>query len=375
MKLVSIVGARPQFIKAAPVSRAFAKHREAGRSPSITDVLVHTGQHYDYNMSQVFFDQLHIPKPHYHLGVGSGRHGEMTGAMLSKIEEVLLEETPDLVMVYGDTNSTLAGALAAAKLNIPIAHVEAGLRSFNRRMPEEINRLVADHLSSILFCPTKQAVENLGREGLVDGNEMGQMKRRVLLVGDVMYDAFLFNKELASAKSRIVGELNLIPRGYCLATIHRQENTDDSDRLGNIFSAFDTVAEDGDPVVVALHPRTKKALEENKIGNPGNPNLRIIPPVSYLDMIALEMNAKVILTDSGGVQKEAYFAGVPCVTLRDETEWVETVESGWNVVVGSDPDRIVRGVKEAELGKEMMLYGDGGASETIVHVLFSCGMK
>ena len=370
MKLVSIVGARPQFIKAAPVSRALAKHKAAGRSPSITNVLVHTGQHYDYNMSQVFFDQLEIPKPDYHLGVGSGRHGEMTGAMLIKIEEVLLEEKPDLVMVYGDTNSTLAGALASAKLNIPVAHVEAGLRSFNRRMPEEINRLVADHLSCILFCPTNQAVENLKREGVVDGTEMGLMKRLVLLVGDVMYDAFLFNKEVASAKSRIVAELNLIPGGYCLATIHRQENTDDSDRLHNIFSAFDQIAEEGNPVVIALHPRTKKALEENKIGNPRNPNLRIIPPVSYLDMIALEMNARVILTDSGGVQKEAYFAGRPCVTLRDETEWVETVEAGWNVVVGSEPEQIIRSVREGRPGQDVELYGDGRASEAIVQELF-----
>ena len=378
MKLVSVVGARPQFVKAAPVSRAIGRYNKMGRSPSIADVLVHTGQHYDYNMSQVFFDQLQIPKPDYHLGVGSGKHGEQTGAMLIKIEAVLSEENPDLVLIYGDTNSTLAGALAGAKLTIPVAHVEAGLRSFNRRMPEEINRVAADHLSSILFCPTDQAVENLGREGVVDKKMTGaktgslaegnpfELKRRVLLVGDVMYDAFLINKEVASTKSRVLEEQRLDRGGYCLATIHRQENTDDPERLGNIFYALDQLGGEGTPVVVALHPRTKKALEENNIGNTRNPNLRIIPPVSYLDMIALEMNAGVILTDSGGVQKEAYFVRVPCVTLRDETEWVETVDAGWNVLAGSDPERIMTSVRGARPGKEGSLYGDGRASEIIV---------
>ena len=360
------------------MSRAIGRYNKTGRSPSITDVLVHTGQHYDYNMSQVFFDQLDIPRPNYHLGVGSGRHGEQTATMLIRIEEVLVEEQPDLVLVYGDTNSTLAGALAAAKLNIPVVHVEAGLRSFNRRMPEEINRLAADHLSSILFCPTNQAVENLEREGVFDKNGTGarggslsegnpfELKRRVLLVGDVMYDAFLINKEVASTKSRILKEQRLNPGGYRLATIHRQENTDGSERLGNIFHALDQLAAEGSPVVVALHPRTKKALKENRIGNTGNPNLRIIPPVSYLDMISLEMNAAVILTDSGGVQKEASFVRVPCVTLREETEWVETVDAGWNVLAGSDRERIMASVVGARPGKEGSLYGDGRASETIV---------
>jgi len=383
MKLVSIVGARPQFVKAAPVSRAIARHKSMGHALSITDVLVHTGQHYDHNMSQVFFDQLQIPKPDYHLGVGSGSHGQMTGAMLIKIEEVLNKEKPDLVMVYGDTNSTLAGALAAVKLNIPVAHVEAGLRSFNRRTPEEINRLVADHLSTILFCPTNRAVENLRAEGIVDGKETEpagntphnghafELIRRVVQVGDVMYDAFLFNREVAAAKSSIIDDQGL-PRGtYYLATIHRQENTDDPDRLRNIFSAFDALATEANPLMVPLHPRTKKVLEEKRIGNFQNRNIRIIPPVSYLDMIALESHAKAILTDSGGMQKEAYFVRVPCVTFRDETEWVETVDAGWNAVVGCDPDHIIRSAREARPGKDVFLYGEGKASEAIVEILSS----
>lgn len=378
MHIVTIIGARPQFIKVAPVSRAMARHNNEGCSPRVTEILVHTGQHYDYNMSQIFFDQLEIPTPDYHLDVGSGKHGEMTGAMLMKIETLLSKEKPDLVMVYGDTNSTLAGTLAAAKLNIPVAHVEAGLRSYNRRMPEEVNRLVADHLSSILLCPTPVAVENLRNEGVVDGSELDtdprrfpfEYRRKVELTGDVMYDAFLFNKKTAAEKSTIVKDQGLIKGSYYLATIHRQENTDDPARLGAVFKALAALAAEANPIIAPLHPRTKKALEQHKIAGIQNRYIKIISPVSYMDMIALEAGARVILTDSGGMQKEAYFVRVPCVTLRNETEWVETVDAGWNRVAGTDPDRIIQFAREAQPGKGVLLYGNGRASESIIQTLF-----
>jgi len=317
MKIVTIVGARPQFIKAAAVNRAVESHNRQSRNPKITELLVHTDQSYDFNMSQIFFDQLQVRKPTYHLGVKSENHGQMTGSMLAKIETVLLKERPDWVLVYGDTNSTLAGALAAVKIHIPVAHVEAGLRSFNRRMPEEINRVLTDHISSVLFCPTKTAVKNLENEGIREG---------VFKVGDVMYDAFLFNKDRSDHKSEILSELELEPGSYCLGTVHRQENTEDPRRLLNIFAAFEALSSADCPFIILLHPRTKKALQRYKEKDRLSPHVRLLSPASYLDMIALEAHAKVILTDSGGVQKEAYFAEVPCVTLRYETEWIETLQ-------------------------------------------------
>ncbi|MGD9035581.1 MAG: UDP-N-acetylglucosamine 2-epimerase (non-hydrolyzing) [Syntrophobacterales bacterium] len=360
MKIVTIVGARPQFIKAAPVSRAIRGHNEKDRDPGITEVLVHTGQHYDHGMSQIFFDELDISEPDLNLGVGSGNHGWQTGQILVRIEEVLLEEKPDLVVVYGDTNSTLAGALAAVKLHIPVAHVEAGLRSFNRTMPEEHNRVVADHCSDLLFCPTQTAVDNLALEGITTG---------VHLVGDTMYDAVLQCAARAQKRSTVLEDLNLKPKTYLLTTIHRPYNTDIPKNLRNIFQAF---AEIGEVIIFPVHPRTSKKIAalESEVSHglvPGN--VKMIEPVGYLDMLVLEENARLILTDSGGMQKEAYFFGVPCITLRPETEWVETVESGWNVVAGADTSAVVQGYQQAINSpptNRPHLYGDGRAAEYIV---------
>lgn len=348
MKVVSIVGARPQFIKAAPVSRVLRRQH--------TEVLVHTGQHYDHNMSAVFFDELDIPEPDYNLGVGSGPHGQQTGRMLEAIEGVLLEERPNWVLVYGDTNSTLAGALAAVKLHIPVAHVEAGLRSYNRCMPEEHNRVLTDHVADLLFCPTQTAVQNLAREGITRG---------VHNVGDVMYDAVLYNGGIAEKRSVILDRLALEPRGYLLATVHRAENTEDRARLAAILQAFGTIPE---LIIFPAHPRTRLALADWELSIPAN--VRIIQPVGYLDMLMLEKRARLILTDSGGVQKEAYFFGVPCITLREETEWVETVEAGWNVVVGADAARIAAAVRDLRPSERpATVFGDGRASERMVDLI------
>jgi len=365
MKIVTIVGARPQFIKAASVSRAIKNHNLNELNDRINEIVVHTGQHYDHNMSRVFFDELKIPKPNYNLGVGSGSHGKMTGAMLSKIEEVLIEEKPDRVIVYGDTNTTLAGALVAAKLQIPVAHVEAGLRSYNRQMPEEINRVLTDHVSSLLFCPTITAVSNLQKERITKG---------VFNVGDVMFDSFLFNKELVQIKNSIVSELGLKPMGYCLGTVHREENTTNRKNLAGIFEAFKRLATSNRPFIVPLHPRTLKALSELEGYDHYSPNVRVLEPVSYLDMVSLEIHAKLILTDSGGVQKEAYFAQVPCITLRNETEWVELVDQGFNIIAGSDTESICKTfakMHERPAPFYQSLYGNGTASESIVRELCS----
>lgn len=317
MKLVTVVGARPQFIKAAPMSRALrAVHRE---------ILVHTGQHYDDNMSAVFFRELGIPEPDVHLGAGGGGHAEQTAKMLTGIERVLLDEKPDWLLIYGDTNSTLAGALAAAKVHIPIAHVEAGLRSFNRRMPEEVNRVVADHLSTLLLCPSEVAVRNLAAEGITRG---------VHVVGDVMADALLDAAQRADASDVLVRH-GLEPRRYLLATVHRAENTDDPARLAAILDAF---ADLGRTILLPLHPRTRAAIARAGLALPGN--VRACDPLGYLDMVRALRDADLVLTDSGGLQKEACWLGVPCVTLREETEWVETVESGWNRLAGADRERI-----------------------------------
>jgi len=354
MKVVSVIGARPQFIKCAPVS---CELRQVAQ-----EVLVHTGQHYDDSMSGVFFRELGLPEPDYHLAVGSGSHGHQTGEMLKKIEEVLLKEEPDVVLVYGDTNSTLAGALAAAKLHIPVAHVEAGLRSYNRKMPEEINRVLTDHLSALLLCPTGTAVENLRREGVTKG---------VHLVGDVMYDALLDGVEIARRTSTILDRLAVEPQRYILATVHRAENTDQPQRLEGIVTALVGLAKAGHRVVFPVHPRTQKQLSLHSIEL--CEGVVQIDPVSYLDMVLLESMARLILTDSGGIQKEAYWLQVPCLTLRDETEWEETVQSGWNRLVGTDPQRILRAVEEAGPGS-----GTGGswkkgeASRNVARLIGEC---
>lgn len=322
IKVVSVVGARPQFIKAAVLSRALRKEH--------TEILVHTGQHYDANMSDVFFDELGISAPEYNLGIGSSSHGAQTGAMLAGIEQVLVSERPDWVLVYGDTNSTLAGALAGSKLHILVAHVEAGLRSFNRRMPEEVNRVLTDHISNALFCPSEEAVKNLTNEGITRG---------VYIVGDVMAEGLAYAVEKARGCSTILARLGLDEKNYLLVTLHRAENTDDPDRMKNILAAFDALEE---PLVFPVHPRTQKVLASLGYAPPSH--VHLIDPVGYLDMARLEEASRLILTDSGGVQKEAYWLSVPCITLRDETEWVETVQTGWNVLVGADKEKIIQSV-------------------------------
>jgi UDP-N-acetylglucosamine 2-epimerase len=368
MKIVTIIGARPQFIKAGVVSRAIQRFNRRVKKKRIREVLVHTGQHYDYLMDKVFFEELKLPKPDYHLGVGSGSHGRQTGIMLERIEAVLKKEKPMLVMVYGDTNSTLAGALAAAKLNIPIAHVEGGLRSYNRAMHEEINRVLTDHLSTFLFCPTDQAVRNLLKEGIKDGR-LGLVKN----VGDVMYDSILYYSKIAEKKSAILHGLNLVNPQYYLATLHRAENTDDPRVLKSILKALNEIGRNTS-VILPLHPRTKKVIKAHPPFSKFK-NIKFIEPVSYLDMLRLEKNAKAILTDSGGVQKEAYWLKVPCFTLRDETEWVETVKSGWNELVGTGTKGIVERVSHLRMkkssGKKMGIFGDGKASEKIIQILYT----
>jgi len=371
LNIVTIVGARPQFIKAATVSRAIQTSNE--KKKKIQEILIHTGQHYDYLMDRVFFEELKIPHPNYHLGVGSGSHGKQTGVMLERIEDVLKKEKPGAVLVYGDTNSTLAGALAASKLNIPIAHVEAGLRSYNRRMPEEINRLVTDHLSTFLFCPTAQAVQNLLKEGIKDGK--GKIVKNV---GDVMYDSILYYSSLAEKKSTILKDLGLfnpqsafrIPQ-YYLATLHRAENTDDPKKLKSILKALHEIRKEA-LVVLPLHPRTKKVMKIYHL-SPDNERIKLIDPVSYLNMLVLERHARAILTDSGGVQKEAYWFRVPCLTLRGETEWVETVKSGWNALVGTETGNILEGLIKIErkkpVGRQRNFFGDGKAGQKILQMI------
>lgn len=347
-KIVTIVGARPQFVKVAPVSRVLRE--------SYQEILVNTGQHYDYKMAGIFFDELNIPKPDYDLGIGSASHGKQTGDMLANIEKVLLDEQPDAVLVYGDTNSTLAGAVAASKLHIPVFHIEAGLRSFNKKMPEEVNRILTDHVSDLLFPPTQVAVENLKNENIT---------KNVHLVGDVMYDAVLYNIEIAESKYSL-SQFGLKPQSYYLGTIHRAENTDDHSRLVAIIESLLKLNEQ---VILPIHPRTHKILKEinlyDKIQESGH--IQLIDPVSYLEMLILEKYAKGIITDSGGVQKEAYFAKVPCYTLRDQTEWVETVNCGWNVLVNpinEDLSEVLQ--KNMENNYIEDLYGDGKAAEKIV---------
>lgn len=360
-RVVTVVGARPQFVKAATVSRAIAAHNAASPAHSVTETVVHTGQHYDANLSGVFFEELGLRSPAHHLGVGSGTQARQTAQMLAQVEAVLEHERPDWLIVYGDTNSTLAGALAAAKLHIPIAHVEAGLRSFNRRMPEEINRVLTDRLSALLCCPTRTATANLAAEGITD---------RVRLTGDVMYDSLLHEVGRAERRGDVLSRLNIRPRQYVLATVHRAENTDDAERLDEIVSALEAVA---CPVVWPMHPRARARLAELR-RSPGG-SLRILEPVSYHEMLMLEKRARVIATDSGGVQKEAYFFGVPCVTLRDETEWVELVQAGWNRLAGARRDSIASALAWAASFEpppaSAGLYGDGHAAEAVVRELLA----
>lgn len=418
LKIATVIGARPQFIKAAAISRAIAGYNKSQKKKRvIKEIIIHTGQHYDEKMSKLFFDELNIPKPDYNLEVGSASHGAQTGAMLAGIEEVLLKEKPDIVLTYGDTNSTLAGALAAAKLHILSGHVEAGLRSFNRRMPEEINRIVADRVSNILFCPTETAIQNLEKEGIqkvasTQATHLDFKSQVALNVGDVMYDSILYNETLSRRKSKILAELELISKGrtvdmnsairpnvhpYCLATVHRPENTDNPENLSKLLRAFSRIAT-GYKVILPLHPRTAKCLREigklpenNLSAHSRDTGLTIIDPVGYLDMIQLEKSACAILTDSGGVQKEAFILRTACITLRNETEWVETVHAGWNTMTGADPDKIQDAFFALERwdrsgapfdhcvsvnnnGPEIQSpYGEGKAAEKILKILSAIG--
>jgi UDP-N-acetylglucosamine 2-epimerase len=354
MKVVTVVGARPQFIKAMPVSKALL---QAGH----VEILVHTGQHYDDGMSAIFFRELDIPEPHINLGIGSGSHGWQTAKMLIRLEEVILSERPNWVIVYGDTNSTLAGALAAAKIQSPLAHVEAGLRSYNREMPEEHNRVIADHCADLLFCPTKTAVDNLAREGLTKG---------VHMVGDTMYDSVLEYAKKAQRASNILKNLDIEPKCYFLSTIHRPYNTDNPENLMNILMALRQMPK---PVVLPVHPRTRQKLAGLSNGlrdQLSSGNVKLIEPVGYLDMLVLEQNAQIIITDSGGMQKEALFLGVPCVTLRPETEWTETVEYGWNTLVAARTEAIVSATQNCTTPDEIpSIFGDGSAAGKIASLL------
>ncbi|MEO8563650.1 MAG: UDP-N-acetylglucosamine 2-epimerase (non-hydrolyzing) [bacterium] len=356
MKICSVIGARPQFVKAGVVSRAILARTD------LQEVLVHTGQHYDVNMSDVFFRELALPAPTHNLGVGSGRHGAQTARMLEGLEQIFLDEQPDVVLIYGDTNSTLAAAVAAAKLHLPIAHVEAGLRSFNRRMPEETNRVVADALSDVLFAPTEDAVRQLRREGHAED--------RIVWSGDVMYDAALLMKGVAASSSRILDDHSLVERDYFLATVHRAENTDDPARLRSIFDALELVARQH-AVVLPLHPRTRAALQRDGLFDRASSTLRLIDPLGFIDMVRLEMGALAVATDSGGLQKEAFFHGVPCFVLREETEWTELVTAGWNTLVPpGDPARMAAAMLSAPHERAAITpYGDGRASELIVRHL------
>ena len=353
-KIVTIVGARPQFVKAAVVSRALEKS-------GIEEVIVHTGQHYDPNMSALFFEEMQIPLPKYNLEISNLSHGAMTGRMLEEIEKILIAEMPEMVLVYGDTNSTLAGALAASKLNIPVGHVEAGLRSYNNLMPEEINRILTDRIASVLFCPTTTSVENLRKEGFEN------FDCEVINCGDVMQDAAIFYAGISDQRSTILSRLKIENQPFVLATLHRQENTDDPIKLKNIFEALDEISS-STRVVMPIHPRTRKIMAEAGI----QPSFELIDPVGYLDMIQLLKNCIIVLTDSGGLQKEAYFFKKYCITLRDETEWVELVENGYNLLAGNDPCKILNTYKEL-LSKtsdfSANLYGDGYASDVIAEYL------
>ena len=356
VRLITVLGARPQFIKAAALSRVL-KSEFAGQ---IDEKIVHTGQHYDVNMSDVFFTEMQIPRPHYQLAVGGGNHGAMTGQMLGQVEEILLKEKPDAVLVYGDTNSTLAGSLAAAKLHIPVAHVEAGLRSHNMRMPEEINRILTDRLSKLLFCPSQSSVENLVSEGVA--------KENCHVVGDVMYDTALFYSKQAQASPAVASLLGQLKSAPVLCSIHRAENTDKRENLEAIVNTLEAVASET-PVILPLHPRTAKFLEQYSLKFE---KTHILPPVGYFDMLKLLEASSFVMTDSGGLQKEAFFFGKPCITLREETEWVELVDQGFNKIVGTNPEKIRAAIshfRSAPLNFKTQIYGDGNASRKIAKLI------
>lgn len=359
MKIVTVIGARPQFVKAATISRAILQHNLSSEQ-KIEEIIVHTGQHYDSNMSDVFFEEMEIPQPSYTLNIGGGNHGAMTGRQLEKVEEVLLAEQPDYVLVYGDTNSTLAGALAAAKLHIPVAHVEAGLRSFNMKMPEEVNRILTDQISEFLFCPTQTAVKNLNAEGF------STRPGNIHLVGDVMYDAALFYSPKA------VKPLGVEDTYFALVTIHRADNTDDLDRLSSIISALNEINLTT-PVICPIHPRTQKVMEQANI----KPEFTLLPPVSYFEMMWLLQNAKLVITDSGGLQKEAYFFEKQCITMRDQTEWVELIEAGVNRLVGADRDKIIDAYQTLSFSTSsgQGLYGDGNAAHEILSIILDAHLS
>lgn len=353
-KIVSIIGARPQFIKAAAVSRAFSK------SP-IEEIIIHTGQHFDKNMSEIFFEEMQIPQPHYNLQINSLSHGAMTGRMIEEIEKVLQKENPDAVLIYGDTNSTIAGALAAKKLHIKVIHVEAGLRSFNMEMPEEINRILTDRISDFLFCPTETAVKNLMKEGFEN------FDCKIINSGDVMQDAALYYAQFSKDKSSITNDLNLQDKKFVLGTFHRQENTDNLENLSEIIRALNEINKSV-PVIIPLHPRTKKIIQQNNL----KPQFTIIEPVGYFDMIELLKNCQLVMTDSGGLQKEAFFFQKHCITMRDQTEWTELIENGFNVLTGADFTLITNAfhdfyTKESDFS--IGLYGNGNASEIIISAL------
>ena len=366
MELLTIIGARPQFIKAAVVSRAIVAHNQMGKSLKINEYMLHTGQHYDQNMNDIFFQVLGLKNPDWQLHCGgTASQAKMLSEMLVGIEKALLECRPDYVLVYGDTNSTLAGALAASQLHIPVLHVEAGLRSFNKQMPEENNRVLTDHLSSMLFCPTRQAIHNLTREGITEG---------IFYTGDVMYDAALTFGKVAEEKSEIMAVLGLQPKMFRLCTVHRAENTDNPERLTQIILALVEIATPDCPVILPLHPRTKVYLKHYNLHATivSNPSLRLIEPVDYLDMVVLEKNAATIFTDSGGVQKEACFYRTPCITLREETEWTETVQAGWNQIAGFQTEKIIACLANNPAKSEIKEYGDGRAAEKIVNAIVGC---
>lgn len=375
LKILTIIGARPQIIKAAALSRVI----RSGFAGRIKEKILHTGQHYDSNMSQVFFDELGIPQPDYNLHVGSGSHGEQTAKMIAGIEKVLQSELFDALVVYGDTNSTLAGAVAACKLHVPVVHIEAGLRSFNMTMPEEQNRIVCDHLSSLLFAPTETAMENLRHEGFMDSKAVfaNGRGRQVYNSGDIMYDNSLYFARIAAEKTTVLKDNALEPDRYVLATIHRDNNTDDPHRMTSIFKALLQISEDC-AVALPLHPRTAKLLETNLEKELHemllHSNVRIVPPVSFLEMTALEQNARMVLTDSGGVQKESFFFARPCVIMRPETEWVEIVEQGAGIIADADSDRII-GAYNVFKNKKLNLkpvFGDGNASTIIAEKMLAC---
>ncbi|SJN11470.1 UDP-N-acetylglucosamine 2-epimerase [Halomonas citrativorans] len=367
MKILTVLGARPQFIKAAMVSHAIDTYNKAHETV-IVEKIVHTGQHFDSNMSEVFFEQMNIPKPDYNLTISGLSHGAMTGRMLEKIEEVLDIEKPDCLLVYGDTNSTLAGALAASKYHIPVVHVEAGLRSYNMLMPEEVNRILTDRVSSLLLCPTDQAVINLKAESF-PFNKGSQFQQSIINTGDVMYDAVIYYSKRAINEVKL-SSLGVKEHGYGLCTLHRQENTEDPSKLKNILSSLQEIAKNDYPIVLPLHPRTRNKIKDLD-GNGWLDGLTIIDPVGYLEMQRLQMDAKIILTDSGGVQKEAFFHQVPCITLRDETEWVETVDLGWNKLAGANKEKILSYAREDNVFASEVAYpyGKGNAAQKIIESL------